>query len=189
MVTFVNGCVNHMRKRKIIMCCLLLAIIIPYIFLAVTNGVFRIGDFIGEQWANNFTLATVIISGLSAVAIYIMISNSSEWIKFAKDVKLGKIKEAKLSCLGELLDINRISRKTDYGISITEFWELDVAVENNNHFIEHAVLRCKLKEKTDISRPEINIVSKTISIPYGFDKTELEKMEIDIGSLQEVVGK
>ncbi len=185
MVTFANGCVNHMRKRKIIMCCLILAIIIQYICLAVTNGVFHIGDLFGEQQANILTLAAVIISGLAAVVLFMMIVNRDASINFAQAVKGGRVKEAKLSYLGKTPDF---SRETDYNIPMSDFWELDVAVENKNHFIEHAVIRCKVQEKTDISGSEIDIGSKIISVPYGYKIENLSKEDINIESLREAVG-
>lgn len=186
MVTFVKDCVSHMRKRKIIMCCLILAIIIQDICLAVTNGVFHIGDLFGEQQANILTLAAVIISGLAAVVLFMMIVNrNASSINFAQAVKGGRVKEAKLSYFWKTPDF---SRETDYNIPMSEFWELDVAVENKNHFIEHAVLRCKVQEKTDISDPEIDIISKTIRVPYCYYVKSLSQEKIDIESLREAVG-
>lgn len=185
MVTFVNDCVNHMRKRKIIMRCLLLAMVIPYVFFIIIDGIFNISDLFGEQ-PNIVFLAACVISGLAAMIWIMMLGNRDAWFNFAQTVKEGRIKGTKLSYLGTNSDV---SKKTDYNIPMSEFWELDVAVENNNHFIEHAVLRCKVQEKTDISGPEIDIVSKTIIIPYCYYVKSLSQEEIDIESLCEAVGK
>lgn len=162
----------------------MLAIGISYVSIIV-DGIFHISNLFGQK------IDVVVIAACAIFALAVVVLIRITWLHlgdlndFARAVQKGIVEEANLSYLGKIPDF---SRETDYDIPRSEFWELDVALRNKNRTINHAILRVKRRKKTDISRPEIDIVTKTISVPYGFDKTEIEKMEIDVDSLKRAVG-
>lgn len=185
MITFqkTNYIKREHRAGKIICACLL-AIVISYVSIVV-DGIFHISDLFSKK------IDVVVIAACVITALAVVVITRTTWLQlgdlndFAEAIQKGIVEEAKLSYLGKIQDF---SRETDYDIPRSEFWELDVALRNKNRTINHAILRVKRRKKTDISCPEIDIVSKTISVPYGFDKTEIEKMEIDVDSLKRSVG-
>ena len=152
----------------------------------IADDIFHLSDFF-HQGVDVVSLAAVVTYSLAlVVSILAVWSQMGEWYDFSKVVKRGRIKSAKISYIGKTPDFS--SEAED----LVDVWELDVIVEKDDisfvPLLNHAVLRGEV-QRMDVVNPEIDIISKTIFLPYGYDLKNLSQERMDIESLREAVGK